>query len=431
MGLAVDELGERLGIDPLEIAVRNFSHEWEETPNASLHAVLSAGARRIGWKRRAAPSTAAPDYDGKLRGLGFSFHHAWHAAWQEEARGRVQVGITLNPDGSVVLDAPQAETGTGSNTCAVVSYAEAMAPFGVTPEDVEWVARVDTATGLKDMVQTDSAVAYLHAEVMHLAAADIRTQLRRAAAAVLGVDAAAVDLRDGLVLVDGAETGTSVKDVLRAPDMLPLRAMATEMPPLQRTGAPYLATFAEVAVDPETGKVDVERLIVVHDAGAGDVPDRRRGAADRRPGAGRGRGAVPGGRVRRPDGQALSFDWVDYTMPTMLDMPQVEPVLLEVWKGAGTYGACGVGESGHTPARHAPSSTPSTTPPACASTRSPAKPERVLEALARKREGRPGLDEELTASVRSRLAAADRLRASSGTCSGESTSAFPAAEVGP
>ena len=42
-------------------------------------------------------------------------------------------------------------------------------------------------------------------------------------------------------------------------------------------------------------------------------------------------------------GVPLNFNFIDYKMPTILDMPQVEPVLLEVWRGAGEYGACGIG----------------------------------------------------------------------------------------
>ncbi len=43
-------------------------------------------------------------------------------------------------------------------------------------------------------------------------------------------------------------------------------------------------------------------------------------------------------------GVPLNFNWIDYHIPTMADMPDVEPVLLEVWKGGGEYGACGIGE---------------------------------------------------------------------------------------
>ena len=43
-------------------------------------------------------------------------------------------------------------------------------------------------------------------------------------------------------------------------------------------------------------------------------------------------------------GYPLNFNWIDYHIPTMADMPDVEPALLEVWKGGGEYGACGIGE---------------------------------------------------------------------------------------
>jgi CO/xanthine dehydrogenase Mo-binding subunit len=44
-------------------------------------------------------------------------------------------------------------------------------------------------------------------------------------------------------------------------------------------------------------------------------------------------------------GIPLNFNWVDYQIPTMLDIPPVDPVPMEVWEGAGEYGACGIGES--------------------------------------------------------------------------------------
>jgi CO/xanthine dehydrogenase Mo-binding subunit len=44
-------------------------------------------------------------------------------------------------------------------------------------------------------------------------------------------------------------------------------------------------------------------------------------------------------------GFPLNFNWIDYKFPTMADMPPVEPVLLEVWRGSGEYGACGIGGS--------------------------------------------------------------------------------------
>ncbi len=63
-----------------------------------------------------------------------------------------------------MLDAPTVETGTGSNTCNVLGCAEALGFLGVRPEDIHWVQVVDTERGLKDCVQTDSAVSFLQSE---------------------------------------------------------------------------------------------------------------------------------------------------------------------------------------------------------------------------------------------------------------------------
>ena len=427
LGLAVDALAEELGLDPIDVALGNFSHEWEAVPNKSLAAVLHAGAERIGWHRRTAPGTGVDPGAGKLRGLGFSFHHAWHAAWQEAPRGRVQVGITLNPDGSVILQAPQVETGVGSSTCAVLACAEALDFLGVTADDVEWVATTDTETGLKDMVQTDSSVAYLHAELMSQAAAELRTQLIHMAARVLEARADDVDIAGAQILVGGAPSGTSVTDVLQAGDMLPLHVTVTDDMPAEKTGAPYLASFVEVEVDAETGKVEILRLVVVHDAGTVMFPA---GAEAQQIGAQvQAIGETLYEEIVYDDasGLPLSFDWINYTMPTMLDMPTVEPVLLEVWRGAGEYGACGIGESAIT-----------CTPRAILNAiynatgarinEIPAKPEKVLDALARRAEGRAGVDEELTVAVRRRLDAADALSAAAAAAPNGSEAAAAAPE---
>ncbi len=428
LGLMVDELAERLGLDPVEVALKNFSHEWEEPPNKSLTAVLRAGAEKVGWQRRRAPGQgAAPDDGGRgrapgaadddvgviagtaaggdvapdgvrKRGLGFSFNHAWHAGWQELIRGRVQVGIRVNPDLSVILQAPQVETGVGSNTCAVLACAEVLDFLAVSAKDVEWINPADTETGLKDMVQTDSSVSYLQAEVMRPAADDIKRQLCEMAAAQLEAPVGEVDVAAGRILRDGNDAGLSAHDVMQAGDLVPLQATVTgEMPP-EKTGAPYLAAFAEVEVDNETGKVEVVRLAIVHDAGTVMFPSGAEAQQIGGQAQGIGEALYEEIVYDRASGKPLSFDWIDYTMPTMLDMPIVDPVLLEVWRGAGEYGACGVGES-------AICCTPRAILNAIYNATGvrinaiPVKPQTMLEALRRKAEGLPGLDEELHGEI--------------------------------
>ena len=179
-GRMVDGLAERLDMDPIELALKNFGHAWGICPDQSLTAVLKTGAARIGWAEKRHKPGQGPLYEGVLRrGVGFSLHPGWHAEWQEERRGQVQAKITLHPDGTVTLDAPTVETGTGSNTCNVLGCAEALGFLGVRPEDITWVSTVDTDSGMRDCVQTDSAVSFLQSEVLAVAARAAQAEAAR------------------------------------------------------------------------------------------------------------------------------------------------------------------------------------------------------------------------------------------------------------
>lgn len=383
IGLAIDMLGERLGIDPVEIAIKNFGHEWEPAPNKSVEAVIRTGAERIGWKDRH-PAGEGPVYDGdKKRGVGFSSNCTWHSAWQEEMRGRVQVQVKLNPDMSVILMAPMVETGVGSNACVTFACADALSFLGTKPDDIHWISVTDTETGLKDMIQTDSSCAYLQPELMPAVAEQLKAELTTRAAAQLEVSPEEVDIVAGRAFVKAdPERGVTIRDMLWSGDMVPVVVTVTQMPDVTKTGAPFFATFAEVEVDPGTGKVDVLKLVVVHDCGTVMYAS---GAEAQQIGAqtfGVGESLTEEIVYDPATGAPLNFNWVDYSLPTILDFPDVEPVLVEVWRGAGEYGACGMGEG-------ASSSTPRAIANAIYNAIGvrvddiPIKPERILSALAR------------------------------------------------
>ena len=383
IGLALDMLGEKLGQDPVELAIKNFGHEWEPAPNRSVEAVLRTGAERIGWGERHAAGQGSTYEDGKKRGLGFSSNCTWHSAWQEEMRGRIQVQVKLNPDMSVVLQAPMVETGVGSNACATFACADALGFLGTTPEDIRWVSVVDTETGLKDMIQTDSACAYLQPELMPAIGSQLKEEIVHRAAPILEVAPDELDIVGGRVFVKSdPDRGRMVRDVLWFGDMVPIVVTVTQMPDVTKTGAPFAATFAEVEVDTETGKVDVLRLVVVHDCGTVMFAAGAEGQQIGSQTFGVGESLTEEIVYDEATGVPLNFNWVDYQLPTMLDFPEVEPVLLEVWRGAGEYGACGMGEGSST-----------STPRAIANAlynaigvrvdEIPMKPEKVLAALAR------------------------------------------------
>jgi xanthine dehydrogenase molybdenum-binding subunit len=344
LGLAVDVLAERLSMDPIELVPRNFGHEWEALPDRSLEACLREGAERIDWERRHKPGQGPIYEHTKRRGVGFSFHMGWHTAWQELRRGRVQVGVKVNPDLSVILEAPMVETGVGSNSCALFACTEALSFLGVRPEDIHWIPQADTERGYKDMVQTDSAVSYLQAELMPDAASAIKAQILELAAPVFHTSPNKLDIEAGRVFSKESEEAMSVKDLLWQGDMVPIVATITKMPASHLTGIPFAATYAEVEVDTETGSVQVLRLVVLNDCGT--VMYASGAEAQQIGGQSMGLGEALTEEIiyDKATGVPLSFNWIDYKIPTLVDVPEVEPVLLEVWKGAGEYGACGIGE---------------------------------------------------------------------------------------
>ena len=342
-GRMIDGLAERLGMDPLELALKNFGHAWGVCPDKSLTAVLETGAARIGWAEKRHQPGQGPLYEGVLkRGVGFSLHPGWHAEWQEERRGQVQAKITLHPDGTVTLDAPTVETGTGSNTCNVLGCAEALSFLGVRPEDIRWISTVDTDNGMRDCVQTDSAVSFLQSEVLAVAAQQLKQKLLDLAAPVLGVPADQLTLAGGQINAPGHSL--SVKELLWKGDLVPLSVMVSRRPSGTKTGVPYIASFAEVEVDTGTGRTQVLKLVIINDCGtvmyASGAESQQIGGQVMAMGE-----ALTEELIYDPvRGVPLNFNFIDYKMPTILDMPAIEPVLLEVWRGAGEYGACGIGE---------------------------------------------------------------------------------------
>jgi xanthine dehydrogenase molybdenum-binding subunit len=340
-GLAIDILAEKLGLDPIELILKNIGYP--PLPNKSLETVLREGARRIGWENRHKPGEGPTEKGTKKHGLGFSFHCGWHAAWQEVGRGPIQVMIRVNPDGTVILEAPTAETGTGSNTCVALVCAETL---GVCVKDVHWISTVDTERSLKDQVQTDSAVSYVFAEAIQIAALDAKRQILELAAREMNAPPNELDIEEGRIYVKKTpEKGLPVKTLLSNGDMVPILAYASKPLPSEVTGVPYLATFVDVEVDIETGQVSVSRMVVVNDVGTVMYASGAEGQQVGGQCMGLGESLTEELIYDEKTGVPLNFDLINYKMPMLLDFPEIDPVLMEVWKGAGEYGACGLGES--------------------------------------------------------------------------------------
>lgn len=343
---AVDALAEKLNIDPVEIIGKNFADKWLPHPSQSLLAVLEKGAKKIDWQRRHSTGEGELIDGCKKRGLGVGFSNLWHAEWQETPRGRIETSIRVNPDLSVILNAPTNECGNGSNSACVLACAETLDFLGTKPEDITWVSHNDTEIGLKDCPPTDSIVSVIMPEAIHETGSKIKQEFCDRAALLLNYDSKELDVKDARVfLKSNPEIGMPAEDVMMEDDCVPIHAHTSRSNNKTITGIAFGAWFAEVEVDLETGKVEVLQLVVVSDVGQ---VMHASGAESQQLGGqcfGIGEGLLEEIAYDKKTGTPLNFNYIDYKMPTMLDFPPINPVLMEVWKGAGKFGAFGLGET--------------------------------------------------------------------------------------
>jgi xanthine dehydrogenase molybdenum-binding subunit len=178
------------------------------------------------------------------------------------------------------------------------------------------------------------------------AAKEIKTKILEAASTKLRTEPDELDVVDGRIYVRASpEKSITVKDLLLQAELIPITAMASRRPSTEKTGVPFMATFSEVEVDTDTGQVRVLKIVIANDCGtvmyASGVEAQQIGGQC----TGIGESLTEEIIYDKATGAPLNFNWIDYRIPTILDVPEVEPIPLEVWKGSGEYGACGIGEA--------------------------------------------------------------------------------------
>ena len=335
---ALDELADRLGLDPLELRRINHAdtrHGRPFTSNALLEA-YRVGAEAIGWDRRAEMTAANRDQRHR-RGLGMAAG-CWGASGGPPAHAWVQVG----GDGRVTVTSATQDIGTGTKTALALCAAEEL---GV---DVAAVSmRIgDTLNAPHGTGSGGSATLASMAPAVRAAAADARRQLLELASTYLDVPADALQVRDGTIQVEGGAKNLAVRDLLRAVGPVNIIGRGGRAP--NPSGMAIVATavhFAEVSVDTWTGEITPVRVIAVHESGR--VINPLTMSAQIEGGVLFGLGyALMEERVQdRATGRILNANLEDYHICTVSDVPHVQAVLLDVPdEQANNAGVKGIGE---------------------------------------------------------------------------------------
>lgn len=337
---AMDRLARELGMDPLELRLRNIPARDEERNRpysaGNLRRCLEEGSRRFGWRPRTAERQRSVAR-GRVRGSGLAAQ-----VWPTGGGPPAYATVRLQPDGSVDVLTGTQDLGTGARTVLAQVAADAL---GTTLDQVRVVIG-DTErtpyTGNSWGSMTTPSVA----PAVRMAAEAARRKLQEAAAPMLGVEPAELEVRGGVVRRRDCQGELSLAEVCRRLGNVTIAGDGSRGPnsPDVRIMT-FGAQFAEVEVDTDNGLVRVLRLVAVHDCGRVINPLLARSQLEGGILQGLGLALYEERIVDRESGQPLQRGLHDYKIPTMADTPAIEAVLLDsVDPAANNVGARGLAE---------------------------------------------------------------------------------------
>ncbi len=320
----VDELAEKLGIDPIEFRLRNAVREGDrradgpELPRIGFVETLEAARDHAHY------SAPRP---GKHRGRGIAagFWFNWG--------GKSSASASVNADGTVNLVEGSTDIG-GSRASLAMQLAETLGiPYADIRPQVVGTAGVgynEGTYGSRTTFSTGWAVYEIGKKILD--------EMRQRAATHWDVPVDDVTVQDGTFAHNG--DSMSFRELAGKVDV-PVAVSASVFP--HGVGPSFAVHIVDVEVDVETGKVEILRYTAVQDVGKAIHPAYVEGQLQG--GAAQGVGwALNEEYIYDDKGRLVNASLLDYRMPTALDLPMIDTVLVEVANPGHPYGVRGVGE---------------------------------------------------------------------------------------
>jgi xanthine dehydrogenase YagR molybdenum-binding subunit len=326
---SIDDLANRLGLDPIELRVRNEPADDQTSgkpfSTRRLTDCLRQGAATFGWERRN-PTPRATRDGNQLVGIGMA------AAAYHTSRSQCAALARMNADGTVDVQSGTSDMGPGTYTSMTQVAADALGvPIGrvrfalgdsVFPE-------APSHSGSRTMASVGSAV--------FTAATMLRDRLIRTAALdpgspLTGLAPEAVSIADGRMFATGDPgRGELIQDLLRRRGLPSLDSEQTWVPgdaDKQYSMYAYGAVFAEVAVDESLGMVRVRRVYGCYDAGRIINPKLAHSQAIGGMVGGIGMALLEGTLLDYRDGRVVNANMSDYLVPVNADVPALDATFL-------------------------------------------------------------------------------------------------------
>ena len=343
----IDIIAREMGWDPLAFRLANVVQEGDvlgagqRVEDVGVRECLEQAAAAIGWG-------GAKDPD---EGLGLA------CSWWTSGGWATSVLLNLNEDGTVTLISGAVDIGPGAKYTSLPQLVAE--ELKLRPSDVI-VSSCDTDTSPYDHGDGGSRMTYNVGRACQLAARDLRRSILARAAAILGVQEEQLELAPGGVSLHGAGqrvlTLAEIAEHARTTAGGPVQGRASflaDMPAWDQEScrgltypsflAPsFSAQAARVRVDRETGRVRVLEVAAAMDVGHAVNPRAVEGQLEG--GVAMGLGYALLEEVKMKDGAVINPNFLDYKLPTAMDMPVVKPIIVEEPSASGPHGVKGVGE---------------------------------------------------------------------------------------
>ncbi len=339
---AVNELADKLGIDPFVIRQRNIIHEGDVMPayygqvntSCALDRCLQAVHDNIGWDEKYPVRDMG---NGKVRAVGMGM------AMQGSGITSVDVGsasLKINDDGFYTLSIGAADMGTGCDTILAQIAAEVLD----CPLDNVTVLGADTDSSPYDSGSYASSTTYVTGKAVEQCAEQLKQKICQVGAGLLGLDERAVVFAgDAVTSEDGTQRATlaQIAAASQCGSNTALEAVVTHSSEI--SPPPFMVGAAEVEVDLETGEAQVIRYEAAVDCGTPVNPNLARVQAEG--GILQGIGMALTENVTYDDrGMPRENSLMQYKIPARNDIGHIHVVFESSYEGTGPFGAKSIGE---------------------------------------------------------------------------------------
>ena len=343
---AMDELAYATGVDPVELRLRNDAdtdpYSGRPFSTRALRECLTKGAARFGWDKRTPEPRSMRD--GRfLIGQGVAAAIYTHWRWPGKAR------VTLNRDGSALVEAAAHDIGTGTYTIMTQVAADAL---GLTPDKLA-VRLGDTRLPESHPAIGSATTANATAAVMLAAQAArekaVELALTGRDAPFAGAAAKDVTVAEGRLALKKTNLNITYAELLARNGLASLVGDG-DYNPIEEVSGPkaifsFSAVFAEVRIDPDLGLVRLNRVVGAYDAGRIINPKTARSQAIGGIIWGTGQALLEQSETDPASGQFINRNYSGYLVPTNADIPELDALFVDGFdEEASPLGAKGLGE---------------------------------------------------------------------------------------